>query len=184
MAGVMGFFFKQKTAYEIYQCDWSSDVCSSDLGSLVDIFSGFFGGNKLTLTPSNPADRQKQQKVAAVWKQRLNSMGYPITLAQSRAILGTHWGGNFNEQLAQYKKFVAKLPLHAIPHPYGTSWNSFIALFPGYNPKAIAKLSSTYQPPIKYPKPYDFTPKGGTYNYKPKGGTYQGSTQEIGRAHV
>src|ERR1044072_9929882 len=25
--------FKRKTAYEIYQCDWSSDVCSSDLGS-------------------------------------------------------------------------------------------------------------------------------------------------------
>ena len=25
------FFFKQRTAYEIYQCDWSSDVCSSDL---------------------------------------------------------------------------------------------------------------------------------------------------------
>src|ERR1044072_322456 len=25
------FFFTQKTAYEIYQCDWSSDVCSSDL---------------------------------------------------------------------------------------------------------------------------------------------------------
>ena len=28
---VFVFFFKQKTAYEIYQCDWSSDVCSSDL---------------------------------------------------------------------------------------------------------------------------------------------------------
>ena len=27
------FFFKQKTANEIYQCDWSSDVCSSDLGA-------------------------------------------------------------------------------------------------------------------------------------------------------
>ena len=27
------FFFKQKTAYEIVDCDWSSDVCSSDLGS-------------------------------------------------------------------------------------------------------------------------------------------------------
>ena len=26
------FFFKQKTAYEIGWCDWSSDVCSSDLG--------------------------------------------------------------------------------------------------------------------------------------------------------
>src|SRR5213596_3974000 len=27
------FFFKQKTAYEIRPCDWSSDVCSSDLSS-------------------------------------------------------------------------------------------------------------------------------------------------------
>ena len=26
------FFFKQKTAYEIVVRDWSSDVCSSDLG--------------------------------------------------------------------------------------------------------------------------------------------------------
>ena len=25
------FFFKQKTAYEMSSCDWSSDVCSSDL---------------------------------------------------------------------------------------------------------------------------------------------------------
>ena len=39
MEGVCGgcdcvfFFFKQKTAYEIGTGDWSSDVCSSDLGS-------------------------------------------------------------------------------------------------------------------------------------------------------
>src|SRR3546814_10628922 len=26
------FFFKQKTAYEVRISDWSSDVCSSDLG--------------------------------------------------------------------------------------------------------------------------------------------------------
>ena len=25
------FFFEQKTAYKIQECDWSSDVCSSDL---------------------------------------------------------------------------------------------------------------------------------------------------------
>ena len=32
MTGVQTFFFfKQKTAYEIKECDWSSDVCSSDL---------------------------------------------------------------------------------------------------------------------------------------------------------
>ena len=28
------FFFKQKTAYEIRNCDWSSDVCSSDLAEI------------------------------------------------------------------------------------------------------------------------------------------------------
>ena len=28
------FFFKQKTAYEIVVRDWSSDVCSSDLGQV------------------------------------------------------------------------------------------------------------------------------------------------------
>eukprot|EP01047_Picozoa_sp_COSAG01_P128989 COSAG01_NODE_58392_length_306_cov_0.990338_1_plen_90_part_01 len=26
----IAYFFKQKTAYEISECDWSSDVCSSD----------------------------------------------------------------------------------------------------------------------------------------------------------
>src|SRR3546814_10729235 len=29
------FFFKQKTAYEMRISDWSSDVCSSDLGPTV-----------------------------------------------------------------------------------------------------------------------------------------------------
>src|SRR3546814_15233245 len=36
------FFFKQKTAYEMRISDWSSDVCSSDLGGLgVGHDSGF-----------------------------------------------------------------------------------------------------------------------------------------------
>src|SRR3546814_6157832 len=30
------FFFKQKTAYEMRISDWSSDVCSSDLGQWLD----------------------------------------------------------------------------------------------------------------------------------------------------
>src|SRR3546814_6938898 len=29
------FFFKQKTAYEMRISDWSSDVCSSDLASVI-----------------------------------------------------------------------------------------------------------------------------------------------------
>src|SRR3546814_12069713 len=32
MVFIMFFFFKQKTAYEMRISDWSSDVCSSDLG--------------------------------------------------------------------------------------------------------------------------------------------------------
>src|SRR3546814_4075263 len=32
-------FFKQKTAYEMRISDWSSDVCSSDLGDKVHNFS-------------------------------------------------------------------------------------------------------------------------------------------------
>ena len=32
--GLVVFFFKQKTAYEIGTGDWSSDVCSSDLNEI------------------------------------------------------------------------------------------------------------------------------------------------------
>src|SRR3546814_8416728 len=31
VSSFVGFFFKQKTAYEMRISDWSSDVCSSDL---------------------------------------------------------------------------------------------------------------------------------------------------------
>ena len=40
------FFFKQKTAYEIKECDWSSDVCSSDL-KLGLIISGYLAAVSL-----------------------------------------------------------------------------------------------------------------------------------------
>src|SRR3546814_3078239 len=32
------FFFKQKTAYEMRISDWSSDVCSSDLARIFELF--------------------------------------------------------------------------------------------------------------------------------------------------
>src|SRR3546814_9107834 len=38
------FFFKQKTAYEMRISDWSSDVCSSDLGR-VSLDTGDLGGS-------------------------------------------------------------------------------------------------------------------------------------------
>src|SRR3546814_8663052 len=39
------FFFKQKTAYEMRISDWSSDVCSSDLGD-VEAARGHVGGHQ------------------------------------------------------------------------------------------------------------------------------------------
>ena len=42
------FFFKQKTAYEIKECDWSSDVCSSDLWQ-IELFLEIFNENKFFL---------------------------------------------------------------------------------------------------------------------------------------
>src|SRR3546814_9111267 len=45
------FFFKQKTAYEMRISDWSSDVCSSDLGA-----GG--GGHRLVEGIAGRADRQ------------------------------------------------------------------------------------------------------------------------------
>ena len=53
----MFFFFKQKTAYEIKECDWSSDVCSSDLINIA-YFSGlipevFYHDLKLICTIRN-----------------------------------------------------------------------------------------------------------------------------------
>src|SRR3546814_9495630 len=43
------FFFKHKTAYELRISDWSSDVCSSDLGycGLVEELKAFFNLNSV-----------------------------------------------------------------------------------------------------------------------------------------
>ena len=49
------FFFKQKTAYEIRNCDWSSDVCSSDLASTRKAMHMVRADSKQVVTVSNAA---------------------------------------------------------------------------------------------------------------------------------
>src|SRR3546814_17187107 len=43
MVALLFFFFKQKTAYEMRISDWSSDVCSSDLGPSQATGAAFIG---------------------------------------------------------------------------------------------------------------------------------------------
>src|SRR3546814_3947443 len=50
------FFFKQKTAYEMRISDWSSDVCSSDLGTPL-----FAGDAAWKTDASDGADAQARQ---------------------------------------------------------------------------------------------------------------------------
>src|SRR3546814_8620598 len=60
------FFFKQKTAYEMRISDWSSDVCSSDLGiSRTVELNGFrfdIGGHRFF---------SKSQEVVDLWNEIL-----------------------------------------------------------------------------------------------------------------
>src|SRR5213596_3843914 len=56
------FFFKQKTAYEIRPCDWSSDVCSSDLASRSTGASGSCASTR-TLPRSRIISRSEERRV-------------------------------------------------------------------------------------------------------------------------
>src|SRR3546814_8762675 len=57
------FFFKQKTAYEMRSSDWSSDVCSSDLGmntqrAIEIAFPAHKAPFEVSHRPRGPHDRQ------------------------------------------------------------------------------------------------------------------------------
>ena len=54
------FFFKQKTAYEIGTGDWSSDVCSSDLG--------LFSSAMAVARKIGTASRANSSAGAGLWK--------------------------------------------------------------------------------------------------------------------
>src|SRR6187200_918865 len=60
------FFFKQKTAYEIVSGDWSSDVCSSDLGTRV------FQGSRRSITAMHANPTRPVVTVIATCMPTLN----------------------------------------------------------------------------------------------------------------
>src|SRR3546814_13091177 len=69
---ITSFFFKQKTAYEMRISDWSSDVCSSDLGDVAP-------------------HRQRIEQRAAL-KQHAEPAAHPLKLAPAHAghVLAVH----------------------------------------------------------------------------------------------
>ena len=64
------FFFKQKTAYEIKECDWSSDVCSSDLfftGNINELsFEDIINSDKVSELRKSCRDRRERDRKSVV----------------------------------------------------------------------------------------------------------------------
>src|SRR3546814_12857262 len=72
----MFFFFKQKTAYEMRISDWSSDVCSSDLGAQ--------GGNSAAQVQGVPTSGWRQP-LPAHSTQRLQALVVSLPTGRRRA---------------------------------------------------------------------------------------------------
>src|SRR3546814_10907563 len=79
----MFFFFKQKTAYEMRISDWSSDVCSSDLYSIVFYLSaGVLGGiapfYTAAVTRSDPHERARLARIGWMTVGLLAALTVPV----------------------------------------------------------------------------------------------------------
>src|SRR3546814_6370552 len=64
------FFFKQKTAYEMRISDWSSDVCSSDLG-----IAPFYTA---AVTRSDPHERARLARIGWMTVGLLAALTVPV----------------------------------------------------------------------------------------------------------
>src|SRR3546814_4794879 len=75
------FFFKQKTAYEMRISDWSSDVCSSDLRDLLDLFTKSAGELLDSYFESEPL------KAALGWDSVVGNFASPYTPGSAYVLL-------------------------------------------------------------------------------------------------
>jgi len=92
------FFFKQQTAYDIVDCDWRSDVCSSDLlfASLlanlkpggVLIYETFARGNEAFARPRNPDHLLKSGELLDLAAGKLHVIAYEHGLVEGADISG------------------------------------------------------------------------------------------------
>src|SRR3546814_6808387 len=91
------FFFKQKTAYEMRISDWSSDVCSSDLGIQVvqnqelplSTLSFDSPARSLANSGADYALIVLETTQAASFAQSLNDIGYELKFEEYLIVYGT-----------------------------------------------------------------------------------------------
>src|SRR3546814_13902958 len=87
----MFFFFKQKTAYEMRISDWSSDVCSSDLGKVLDQFSN----------PDNPR-AHIESTGPELWKQTGGEITHFVSAMGTTGTIMEIGRASCRERVCQY----------------------------------------------------------------------------------
>src|SRR3546814_9266095 len=81
------FFFKQKTAYEMRISDWSSDVCSSDLGHETLMLGSRPVNSRAYVSRFNFNGADQQKKVGVLSGGERNRAHLAITLKKDANVL-------------------------------------------------------------------------------------------------
>src|ERR1051326_3167705 len=154
---VVLFFFKQKTAYEIKECDWSSDVCSSDLP--------LYGYEKGSLTRKDflaahglpPGKINTWDWIRAIPREPLMRVKYWACASREFPL---YCEDNFSVNRAQDSVTIRQ---RFVWHSIDDDWKTrHIKLAPVSPPLALAALDKGF--PVRFSKPIMdfalFTPYG------------------------
>src|SRR5881275_3412392 len=109
------FFFKQKTAYEIVPCDWSSDVCSSDLlislaapvfELVLKLRSGALAASSTLRATVHQMLQEMEERGATLRhsERQINSVKFALAAFVDETVLTTH-----SPVSAEWEKFPLQL---------------------------------------------------------------------------
>src|SRR3546814_1271769 len=113
------FFFKQKTAYEMRISDWSSDVCSSDLGGAQDVERGVItlgdiaalGGIDRRRRDQRAREEIDQRAMARQRRKKLDKKRWTLGLARQLVVEAAR----FVEAVAHLAKIARAPPARCEP---------------------------------------------------------------------
>src|SRR5256886_11005516 len=78
-AGCMVFFFSSRRRHTRFDCDWSSDVCSSDLVHILGICGTFMGGVAALARAAGFRVSGSDRNVYPPISTQLEALGIPVT---------------------------------------------------------------------------------------------------------